>query len=338
MNEEVYHCIRCGFCTSKCVTLPEFRVESAGPRGRMLLLRGLAEGLLELNENVAKRIFQCTTCDSCSLSCPAGLKLSGIFEKFREDLFERGLLPENLRKIAENVRKYENPYGEMSKAVEVRRGDVCLFIGCTTRFRREETLKRALEISEMFGWSLIEEVCCGSPVKKIGDLTLFTELMKKNYERLREFSKVVVLCAGCYRALSEDYRKFGIHMNVSHITQELLGKFHEAEIERATYHDPCHLGRAFSFYEPPRELLRKSGVELVEMKRNREISRCCGGGGGFRALHPEISRRIAMKRVEEASRVSEVLLTSCPFCHINLRDVSDEFGVRVYDVIDVLRM
>ncbi|MBC7114919.1 MAG: (Fe-S)-binding protein [Archaeoglobi archaeon] len=338
MNEEIYHCIRCGFCTSRCVTLPEFGVESAGPRGRMLLLRGIAEGLLTFNEKVAGRLFQCTTCDSCSLSCPAGLRLSEIFEEFREEAFERGLLPENLRKISENVRKFGNPYGESSAIKSVRRGEKCLFIGCTTRFRRKETLKRVLEIAEMLEWSLVEEVCCGSPVKRIGDLALFRELVKRNYENLRKFSEVVVLCAGCYRTLSEDYRKFGAPLKVSHITEELAGMTFEAEIERATYHDPCHLGRAFSFYEPPRELLRKAGVELVEMKRNRENSRCCGGGGGFRALHPEVSRRIAMKRVEEASEVSEVLLTSCPFCHINLSEVSDELGVRVHDILDVLKL
>jgi len=338
MREEIYHCIRCGFCTSRCVTLPEFRVESAGPRGRMLLLRGVIEGHLEITRRVAERLFQCTTCGACSLSCPAGLDPPLIFEEFRRVALEMGLTLEPHERIRRNVRKFGNPYGERVKRDVRRRGNVALFIGCTTRLRRKETLKNVLELAEMLNWSLVDEVCCGSPLLRIGDVKTSEELMRRNYEELKGFSKVVVLCAGCYRTFLKDYSKRGLIINAVHITEELLGKSVKAEIRRATYHDPCHLGRALGIYEEPRELLKSGGVELVEMERNRENSRCCGGGGGFRASYPEISAEIAKKRVKEAKSVSEILLTSCPFCHVNLRDVAEDSGLQVYDVVDVIRI
>ncbi len=49
---------------------------------------------------------------------------------------------------------------------------------------------------------------------------------------------------------------------------------------RATYHDPCYLGRYSGEFEPPRRLIAASGYQLVEMGRSRENSFCGGAGGG----------------------------------------------------------
>jgi Fe-S oxidoreductase len=41
-----------------------------------------------------------------------------------------------------------------------------------------------------------------------------------------------------------------------------------------TYHDPCYLGRHNEIYQPPREILEATGVEITEMPRNKERSFC----------------------------------------------------------------
>jgi heterodisulfide reductase subunit D len=95
---------------------------------------------------------------------------------------------------------------------------------------------------------------------------------------------------------------------------------------KVTYHDPCHIGRRFNLYEPPRTLLSSiPGLKLKEMPRNRENARCCGAGGGVKAAFSETALKIGISRMEEAAQTeADLLVTSCPFCCINLTDASHQ--------------
>ena len=78
------------------------------------------------------------------------------------------------------------------------------------------------------------------------------------------------------------------------ITKNIKGK-------KVTYHDPCYLGRANNVYDIPRELISFLGVELVEMKRSRRMSFCCGAGGSQMFKEPEKGfQDININRTEES--------------------------------------
>ncbi|OGS42190.1 MAG: hypothetical protein A3K67_05235 [Euryarchaeota archaeon RBG_16_62_10] len=100
---------------------------------------------------------------------------------------------------------------------------------------------------------------------------------------------------------------------------------------KITYHDPCHLGRHTEVYEPPRAILRAvPGVALVEMTNSRELSRCCGGGAGVKTAYPEVSRKVALRRIKEAEETgAEALVTTCPFCVQTLRAAAESSGSRM---------
>ena len=49
--------------------------------------------------------------------------------------------------------------------------------------------------------------------------------------------------------------------------------------KRITFHDPCYLGRGNGEYEAPRAILEKLEAEIVEMKKSKARSLCCGAGG-----------------------------------------------------------
>ena len=105
---------------------------------------------------------------------------------------------------------------------------------------------------------------------------------------------------------------------------------------RATWHDPCYLGRHAGEYEAPRRVLRSiPGVELVEMASHHADSLCCGGGGGGAWLEVPTEQRFALLRVREAQAVqADTIVTGCPYCiamfedAVKVLELEDKIAVR----------
>jgi len=189
---------------------------------------------------------------------------------------------------------------------------------------------------------------------------------------------IVTSCANCFYALNRLYPAVGGEFEVMHISQYIDRLIKEGKIKftgktplKVTYHDPCHLGRQGEPYEPwdgkevkvrnqivtydppkpryngvkgvydaPRDVLRSiPGVELVEMKRNREFAWCCGAGGGVREAYPELSEWTAAERIEEAVTTgAEALVTACGSCERNFIDAvaATHDSIKVYDIAQIV--
>ena len=106
---------------------------------------------------------------------------------------------------------------------------------------------------------------------------------------------------------------------------------------KATYHDPCHLGRHAGVFDEPRELIRASGLELVEMEHSRENSFCCGAGGGVRAQFRDLSLEIGKLRLKEALDLNvDYLISCCPFCKMHLSHSKRVSGLEKNDKPEIL--
>jgi heterodisulfide reductase subunit D len=296
-----------------------------------------------------------------------------VWNALRKDLVEAGFAPlERHQKLIEYMKNDQmmNPYGE-KKSTKVDwaeefpnirdKGDMVFFGGCTMPLRQADTLKNMIKILNAAGKEIAmskNEWCCGSIALRIGDEKSVLEIMKHNIEDLkkREAKTVFTACAGCYRTLKKDYPELmgeNLPFEVKHITEVLIDllnsnkipfKAEESEKLKVTYHDPCHLGRHMDLYEIPRELISIiSGIELVEMKRNKENAWCCGAGGGLKSQFPDLALEISRDRIKEAIETgASILITSCPFCRGNLRDAYKEMGsyiqekIKLIDIIDLI--
>ena len=110
--DDIYSCMRCGFCIAKCPVYENYGWASNAARGRIQIARGFLEEKLELSGYIAERIFSCTTCDHCLLLCPSGIRITDIVRAMRSVLSGEGYSPDSLKKILENIIREGNPYGE----------------------------------------------------------------------------------------------------------------------------------------------------------------------------------------------------------------------------------
>jgi len=145
--------------------------------------------------------------------------------------------------------------------------------------------------------------------------------MQHNLQKVREkgAETVVFACPSCYHTWKEECKNeialFHSTQFIKKLIEEGRISFNEKKV-KVTYHDPCDLGRASGIYDAPREILRAiPGVELVEMKGNREECTCCGGGGNLEMVRPDLSASIAQAKIDEIKATgAESVITACQQC------------------------
>lgn len=76
-------CVHCGLCLTSCPTYLVTGRETSSPRGRIYLMRGLAEGRLEETETLEEEAFLCLGCRACETACPSGVRYGEMLEHAR---------------------------------------------------------------------------------------------------------------------------------------------------------------------------------------------------------------------------------------------------------------
>jgi glycolate oxidase iron-sulfur subunit len=79
-------CIHCGLCLNTCPTYKLTGVESSSPRGRIHLMRAVAEGQLEAEADFAEEMDFCLLCRNCESVCPSGVHFGAMMEHTRAGL------------------------------------------------------------------------------------------------------------------------------------------------------------------------------------------------------------------------------------------------------------
>jgi len=288
----------------------------------------------------------------------------------RGEVIERGLAPPNIRDFLENIRKYGNPWGKSkgereawTKNVSVRKfkptDDYLLYVGCLASYdnRAQEIAKSLVEILNdtdiSFGILGNEENCDGNEVFMLGEKGLYQLLAEQNIKKFKELNvkRIITLSPHSYNIMRNEYPKLGGTFEVLHYTQLLhdlikSGKIKLSKTEvKVTYHDPCFLGRYNWIYETPREILRSiPGLELLEMRRNRGNSFCCGGGSGNFIMDllggsEDSPNRVRVREAYETG--AKVLAVACPGCMVMfesaLKDEEMEEKLVVRDISEIIR-
>jgi Fe-S oxidoreductase len=376
---QAYTCVECGRCTEHCPAFNTGKVlnpkeiilslrgylNQFGPAGETALLgRHISE----------EAVFQCTTCGACEFQCPVGIQHLPAIVGLRRAAVNTGQWEdEHGARLFLNLERTGNAFGfpasERQSFIE-RNGlpiydgtqAYCLWLGCMGAYdpQGRETvlaLARVLRHAGVTFGVLRKEKCTGDAARRLGNDLAASQLAGANIETLRAagVGKMVSICPHCVRTIGTDWREYGATFEIEHHSELLarlaLGRERGPGAGRGTrrfcgsgpghrvvFHDPCYLGRYRNVYDQPRQAMARF-AEVVDPRRARERSFCCGAGGGQMFLGEEKGKRINVERAEElVATGAQTIGTACPFCQSMLRDALGAGGPAPPKLLDIAQI
>src|SRR5688572_9314088 len=94
--------MHCGMCLPTCPTYDATKLERNSPRGRIALMRAIADGRLESTRTFAEEMYFCLGCLACMSACPAGVNYAELFEHARAEAEQSGVLDSPKRTLIRN--------------------------------------------------------------------------------------------------------------------------------------------------------------------------------------------------------------------------------------------
>ncbi|HEX7576385.1 MAG TPA: (Fe-S)-binding protein [Candidatus Methanoperedens sp.] len=382
-----YSCTECGRCSDNCpatntgkslnprLVIHDIKVNllKNGPLINkketpvMPLIGGGGEG--SVSQEV---LWACTTCGACMEVCPVYIEHVPKIVDMRRNLVEMNAkIPDELVSFFENMEQRSNPWGIVPadrikwaadinvKPFETGKTEYLFYVGCFGAFdarsrRISIAISKILDASGL-SWGTLgkDELCCGDSMRRLGNEFVFDRMTKDNIKIFKDkgIKKIITQCPHCYNTLKNDYRQYGMELEVIHHTElinnlrksgKLTVNVNETDLGNVVFHDSCYLGRYNGIYDAPREVIASvTGRAPTEMERRRDKSFCCGAGGGRMWMEESEGTRINVARVEEALKKDpRTICVSCPYCltmfEDGLKSIKADDKVQVMDVAEIV--
>lgn len=390
--------------SSACPSIDYGNFHAYSGGGKVITGYAMARGVASATPEAIDSVFACTMCGACDTACKTNMgddvePLDTLYE-LRAHMAAAGHVPAALSDLAERIERDGSHLGPPRRQGHWAEGlglkdasretaAVLLHVGPENaqdpaQWPQIHVLVDILRRAGVdFAIFFETETDGGSLAFDLGYRKLATDLALRQRDQLQRSGATTLLTASApaYAAFRNVYPRLAIDLGgvqIRHVTEfvaELVSDgrtgLAAARPVRATYHDPCKLGRLSEPFEPwsgtrlmvhntlhvfdtlrpqrfgtggqyeaPRQLLRGAGgIELVEMERNREFSFCCGAGAGVPTAYPDMADMAAVSRLEEACKTgASHLVTACGGCrkHLSAVAVRRAIPIEVCGIFDLV--
>ncbi len=356
--DNILKCVHCGLCLDSCPTYRELADEKDSPRGRLYLMRGLWEGELELKPQVIEPLNRCIDCRACESACPSGVPFGELLEKTRGIILENK--SQSLKERLSRALLLKGLFRSTALMIAASRLLKLYSASGLPKLITKTFIGRLFPELFVFQQHLLPD-CSGesfkrkhadkilSPVQnqesqKSGDRKTAREFAVKNLAAFepRNLDATITNAAGCGAQLKEYNHLFaegtaeaqknwrGFENNIIDVL-EFLSRYAEKlkklpfreEEDTVLYDAPCHLMHAQKVDENPRKLLSSlPGVNLVTLT---ESNWCCGSGGIYNLVQPDLSKAVLERKIESVRQTlsanpgASSIVTGNPGCLYQIR-------------------
>jgi L-lactate dehydrogenase complex protein LldE len=233
-----------------------------------------------------------------------------------------------------------------------------LFITCLAEQFFPDVLKRMIGLLERLGVQVEfpeEQTCCGQPFFNSGYRSQARDLAVKWLKVFGRTDGFIVSPSGsCVDTVRHHFPELFPPGSAEHrqaeeaaartfeFTQFLVQQLKVTDVgarfpRKVTYHASCHLLRGLAAREEPKALLRAvQGLELVPLPGEET---CCGFGGSFSVIYPEVSKAMMEAKVRAIeSSGAEVVAVGDAGCIMNIAGGLRKAGspIRAMHLIEIL--
>jgi Fe-S oxidoreductase len=260
-RDDILRCSRCGYCQAVCPAFGSTMRPALNARGKMLLLKEVMDGELELNEEMVETLCQCTTCAACQENCPSGVDVPAILKAARQDLVHIGSCHPAFSGMNDILLKNTNIYMEdelpdFEKERDRQGAENIFYVGCVGNYREDENTEATIELLDRLDidFTMVTEVCCSGVLGDVG-YKINPELAQQNIEKMLSLGskRIICGCPYCYKTFThaEEYKELADKMEIIHISQFLatMDFSHLSTDDTVTYDDSCELGRHCHVYD-----------------------------------------------------------------------------------------
>lgn len=356
--DQLNTCVQCGLCLPFCPTFRVSGDETRSPRGRISLMRQVQDHGAPLTEEVLDAFTSCVQCRGCEPACPSSVPYGQLMEQTREALVGAGRItpwwqrralgvlarPRLLRAgssalaVAQRLGLVPARMG-LPQRLAVRRSplvpsgdDVHLFTGCVMDAWQRDVHRATQAVLEAAGVGVAPTgdaaPCCGALHTHAGLGDEARRLAATVMAALDDDRPILVDSAGCGAAL-KDYghllgtpeairfsaRVFDVHQWLASHLDRLPTPVQVLPVTVAIQ-DPCHLRHVQKVHEATRAVLAPYVDSMVELD---DQGLCCGAGGAFSVLEPELAADIRQRKLGSIDRADPDLVASAnPGCSLHL--------------------